>query len=39
MPATVDLPLAARPFFAAMRGASVAGKARSYQSPPGWKAG
>jgi hypothetical protein len=39
MPATVDLPLAARSSCAAMRSVSVAGKARSYHSPPGRKAG
>jgi hypothetical protein len=31
MPATVDQPISARPFCAAMRSTSVAGKARSYK--------
>jgi hypothetical protein len=39
MPATVDLPLAARSFCAAIRGISVAGKARSCKSPSGWNGG
>jgi hypothetical protein len=33
MPATVDLPLAARQFCAEIRNPPVAGKARSYKSP------